>query len=144
MQIAILSSLKVSSDYVLTVVRKWEKYVSNCGRRISRLEVNFTKPFDVTLDLINVYNIYKFHVNHLKNNWDFGHWKSRKRKVFRRLPEVDEFVSGLFYIFRYYKRHSFNGYRIYCKTKILKFSIFFITSGAVSYTHLTLPTICSV
>ena len=41
--------------------------------RISPPEVNFTKLFHVTLDLISVYNIYKFHVNHLKNKGDLGH-----------------------------------------------------------------------
>ena len=56
------------------------------------------------------------------------HWKSRKWKVFRRLPEVDESVSGRPNIFWYYERHSLNWYRFYCKIKKLKFSIFFITS----------------
>ena len=129
MQIAILWSLKVSSVYVLSLVRKWEIYVSNCGRRISRPEVNFTKLFHVTKDLIYIYNIYKFQIDHLKNNWDLGHRKSRKWKVFQRLPEVDESVSGRPNIFWYYKRHSINWYRFYFKTKTLKFSIFFITSG---------------
>ena len=41
--------------------------------RISRPEVNFTKLFQVTEDLICVYNIYKFHVNHLKNKGDLEH-----------------------------------------------------------------------
>ena len=128
MQIAILSSLKVSSDYVLSLVRKWEKYVSNCGRRISRPEVNFTKLFHVTKDLIYIYNIYKFQIDHLKNKRDLGHRKSRKWKVFRRLPEVDKSVSGRSNIFWYYKRDLLNWYRLNFKIKILKISdIFYIS-----------------
>ena len=74
-------------------MRKREIYESNCGRRISRPEVNFTKLFQLTKDLINIYNIYKFHTIHLKNKRDLGHRKQEKRKVFRQLPEVDESLS---------------------------------------------------
>ena len=127
MQIAILWSLKVSSVYLLSLLRKWEIYVSNCGRRISRPEVNFIKLFHVTKDLIYMYNIYKFQIDHLKNRRDLGHRKSRKWKVFQRLPEVDESVSGRPNIFWYYKRDPINWYRFSFKIKILKISdIFYI------------------
>ena len=123
------SPLKISGDYVLSLVRKWERYVSNCGRRISRPEVNFTKLFHVTLELISVYNIHKFQVNHLKNKWHLGHRKSRKWKVFWRLPEVDESVSGRLNIFWYYNRDLINWHQFHLKIKILKISISNITSS---------------
>ena len=88
--------------------------------------MNFTKLVHVTLDLISVYNIYKFQVNHLKNKRDLGHRKSRKWKVFRRLPEVDESVSGRSNIFWHYKRHSFNWYRFFfVKQKFWNFRFFY-------------------
>ena len=89
----------------------------------------FYKTVSLNLDHISVYIIYKFHVNHLKKKRDLGQRKSRKWKVFRWLPEVDESISDRPYIFWYYKRHTFNWYRFHCKTKTLKFSIFFIASG---------------
>ena len=107
---------------------KISKYASNCRHRISRPEVNFTKLVHVTLDLISVYNIYKFQIDHLKNKRDLGHRKSRKWKVFRRLPEVDKSVSGRSNIFWYYKRDLLNWYRLNFKRKILKISISTITS----------------
>ena len=123
-----LSPLKVSSDYLLSLVRKWEIYVSNCGRRISRPEVNFTKLFHVTLELICVYNIYKFQVNHLKNKRDLGHRKSRKWKVFydyRKLKNL--FPVGLIFSDAT-KRDLINWYKFHAKIKILKISISTITS----------------
>ena len=121
-------SLKVSSVYVLSLVRNWEIYVSNCGRRISRPEVNFTKVFHVTKDLIYIYNIYKFQIDHSKNKRDLGHQKSRKWKVFQRLPEVDESVSGRLNIFWYYNRDLINWHQFHLKIKMLKLSISNITS----------------
>ena len=96
--------------------------------------MKFTKLVQVTLDLISVYNIYKFHVNHFKNKWDLGHRKSRKWKVFRRLPEVDESVSGRPNIFWYYERHSLNWYRFYCKIKYLKFPVTTGSDGRHAHT----------
>lgn len=69
----------------------------------------------------------KFQVNHLKNKRDLKHRKSWKWKVFWRLPEVDESVSGRPNIFWYYKRDLINWYRFGFKIKILKISdIFYI------------------
>ena len=124
----ILSPQKVSRVNILSLVRIWEIYVSNCGHRISRPEVNFIKLFHITLDLISVYNIYKFQVNHLKNKRDLWYRKSRKWNFFRQLPEVDESVSGRHNIFWYYKRDLINWYRFSFKIKILKISISTITS----------------
>ena len=101
--IAILTPHKVSCVYVLSLVRKWEIYVSDCGRRISRPEVNFKNFFHVTLEIISFYNIYEFEVDHMKNKRDFGHRKSRNWKVFGRLPEVDASISGRLNIFLIYR-----------------------------------------
>ena len=117
----ILTPLKVASVYVLSLVRKLEIYVSNCGRRISQPEVNFTKLFHVTLDLITVYNIYNIQVDHMENKRDLGHRKSRKWKAFRRLPEVDESVCGRSNIFLYYKRDLINWYMFNFKLKNFDF-----------------------
>ena len=54
----------------------------------------FYKTVYVTLDPITGYNIYKFQIDHLKNKRNLRHRKSKKSKVFRRLLEVDESISG--------------------------------------------------
>ena len=64
----------------------------------------------------------------MKNKRDLGHQKSRNWKVFRRLPEVDESVSGRHNIIWYIKRELINWYRFNFKIKILKISISTITS----------------
>ena len=132
-----LSYLQVSSVYVLSLVTKWEIYISNCGRHISPTEVTFTKLFHVTLDLIGVYNIYKFQVNHLKNKPDLGHRKSRKMK------SISTITGSWRISFWYYKRDHINWYRFNFKIKILKISISTITScdnwkwGSTCLTHKT-------
>ena len=110
MQIDTLSPLQVSSVCVLSFVRKWEKYMWNCGHRISRPEVHFQA---VSLELNSVYVMQwcKFQVNHLKNKRDLRHQKSRKWKVFWQLPGVDKSVSVGANIYWYYKRNTFNFYR---------------------------------
>ena len=80
----------------------------------------YTKLFQVTLDLISVYNIHKFHVNHEKQA-RFGASKIKKNeKLFQRLLEVDESLSGRPIFFWYYKRNLINRYRFNFKIKILK------------------------
>ena len=102
-------------------MRKWWIYVSNCGRRISQPEINFTKLFHVTLDLVSVYKKYKFQVNHLKNKQDLGHRKSRKMKSYFNdyWKLTNLFPVGLIF-FWYYKRNLINRYRFNFKIKILK------------------------
>ena len=56
--------------------------VSNCVYHISRPEVNFIKRFHVTVDLISVYNIYKFQVNHLKTSEIWGINNQGNKKFF--------------------------------------------------------------
>ena len=88
----------------------------------------FYKTVSPYSSYFSVYNIWKFQVNPLKNKRDLGHRKSRKRRVFRLLPEVDESVSGRPNIFWCYKTDLINWYRFSFKKKILKISISAITS----------------
>ena len=112
-------------------LRENEKYVSNCGRCISRPEVNFTKLFHVTLDLIHVsaYTIYECQVNHMRNKrvWGIenqesvltinGSWRFHFRSSYYSL------------ILWYYKRNLIYWYRFNFKVNIMTFSTSTITSG---------------